>query len=104
MFFRIKVVLQQMRHLNFTYIERETPGLKSSTFDQPCLETVPVLCRQKEKQQKAARAGQDRNANQMSARCPRKPNRKTQTYIISFQSQLYPRRGKKKNSHLRKQQ
>lgn len=30
---------------------------------------------------------------------------KTQTYIISFQSQLYPRKKKKKrNSHLRKQQ
>ena len=42
--------------------------------------------------------------------CPQKPNKKTQTYLISFQSQLYPGKKKKKKerkkeiSHLRKQQ
>lgn len=56
MFFRIKVVLQQMGHLNFTYIYRHTT-LKSSTFDQPRLEIILVLCSDKRKNNKGNKGG-----------------------------------------------
>lgn len=77
------------------YKHMQTHTLKSSMFDQPCLEIIFVLHLDKRKSNKSNK-GETRQKCKSGGRSVLGSQTKTLTYLISFQSQLYSRKKKKK--------
>lgn len=106
MYFGIKVVLQWGRHLDLTYVCPQ--ALNRSMSDQCCSESLPALCSDRRKSNKGDRQEGTRWKYKVDISLhpgkAKQTNKKTQTCLISFQSQLYCKKikiNKKPSSKIR---